>query len=294
MNLLTTPDDLGGGYRLLDSGEGAKLEEICGVTVQRPSPQAIWKKTLAREVWEKATSVCARTKDGGGQWIHHRPPPKEIWLTHKMSEGELRFKLKFTAFGHCGVFFEQVPVWNWLAQEVRTLKQKLGRAPKVANLFGYTGAASMVMARAGAEVWHVDSAKGVLEWGQESASASKLEGIRWTQEDAQKFLINSYNKNIRLDGILADPPSWGHGAKKEVWEFEKHAGGFLDKAHAVLQKKNAFFFLTSHTHGVQQEALRNLLAQDGRWSDLQCGDLGVRQLKSSLILPAGMYAAGRN
>lgn len=291
MNLTTTFADLP-DYRLIDSGLGNKLEEIDGVRVQRPSPQAIWKPRLDSKEWSKATSICSRTKDGGGQWQHTKPPPKDMTLRFRMPEGELKFKLKLTTFGHCGIFFEQVPVWNFLAQQVRELKLKLGRAPKVANLFAYTGAASIVMAKAGAEVWHVDSAKGVLEWGQESAEASGVDGIRWTQEDAQKFLITGYNKNLRLDGILADPPSWGHGAKKEVWEFEKHISGFMDKTHSILQKKNAFLFLTSHTHGVQQEALKNILAQDGRWTTLTCGELGVQHDKDARVLPAGLYAQG--
>lgn len=289
MNWTTLALDLP-DYRLLDSGDGNKLEEIDGVRVQRPSPQAIWRPRLDPKEWAKATSICARTKDGGGQWQHLKPAPKEMWLRYRMPEGDLKFKLKFTTFGHCGIFFEQVPVWNYLAQQVRELKAKLGRAPKVANLFAYTGAASMVMARAGAEVWHVDSAKGVLDWGQESADACGVEGIRWTQEDAQRFLINGYNKNLRLDGVLADPPSWGHGAKKEVWEFEKHIAGFVDKTHSLLQKKNAFLVLSSHTHGVQQEALKNVLAQDGRWTNLSCGELGVAHFSDPRVLPAGLYA----
>ncbi len=281
-------------YQLLDSGEGMKLELISGVLCQRPSPQAIWKRKLSKDEWAKASSVSARTKDGGGQWQHHKPLPKEMWLKHELSSGPIRLRLKFTTFGHCGVFFEQLPVWEWLEARVLELKSKLGRAPKVANLFGYTGAASLAMARAGAEVYHVDSSKGALEWGQENARASQTEGIKWIQEDVQRFLINSYNKGLKLDGLLADPPSWGHGAKKEVWEFEKHIAGFADKAHAILQPKNSFFFLSCHTHGVQHEALKNVLAQDGRWKDLSCGELGVQHANDLRILPAGLYAAGRS
>lgn len=291
MNLATGAQALS-EYQLLDSGEGMKLELIAGIRVQRPSPQAIWKKRLSPDEWMKATSICSRSKDGGGQWQHHKPLPKEQWLRVEMKSGALKCRLKFTAFGHCGVFFEQVPVWNWLEERVLELKDKLGRAPRVANLFGYTGVASLVMAKAGAEVWHVDSSKGALEWGQENARASNVEGVRWIQEDAQKFLISQYNKGLRLDGMLADPPSWGHGAKKEVWEFEKHMASFLDKSHAILNKKNAFLFLSSHTHGVQQEALKNVLAQDGRWRELQCGDLGVEHRDDPRVLPAGLFAAG--
>lgn len=289
MNLFTKASDFK-DYQLLDSGEGMKLEEICGVRLQRPSPQAIWKKTLKNDEWLKATSICARSKDGGGQWQHQKPLPKEMTLKYS----DIRFKLKLTNFGHCGIFFEQVPVWQWLEEQVKTLKVKLGRAPRVVNLFGYTGAASLVMAKAGAEVYHVDSAKGVLDWGQENAQISQISTIKWFQEDAQKFLITSYNKGLRLDGMLADPPSWGHGAKKEVWEFEKHISGFMDKAYAILSPQNSFFFLSSHTHGVQQEALKNILSQDKRWRETVCGELGVEHFKERKILPAGIYACSKS
>jgi 23S rRNA (cytosine1962-C5)-methyltransferase len=266
-----------------------KLEEICGVRVQRPSPQAIWSKKLKPDEWLKATSLCSRSKDGGGQWQHLKPLPREMTLRYQ----DIRFSLKLTNFGHCGIFFEQVPVWLWLEEQVKALKTKLGRTPRVANLFGYTGAASLVMAKAGAEVYHVDSAKGVLEWGQENAKMSQIDSIKWIQEDAQRFLISSYNKGLRLDGMLADPPSWGHGAKKEIWEFEMHIAGFLDKVHAIVQPQNSFFFLSSHTHGVQQEALKNVLAQDRRWRDIQAGELGVCHAHDQRVLPAGIYAAGK-
>jgi 23S rRNA (cytosine1962-C5)-methyltransferase len=210
-------------YELLDSGLGRKLEIISGIKVNRPSPQAIWKPLLKEAEWNTASSNVIRTKDGGGKWEHKKEPSSTLTLPFDIDGKKLQFRLKFTSFGHCGIFFEQIPVWEWLYEEVKILKEKLGRAPKIINLFGYTGCASIVMASAGAEVYHVDSSKGVLEWGKESQLLSKVSqnSIRWVQEDAQEFLRHSFKKNFVYDGILADPPSWGHGVKKEVWDFEK-------------------------------------------------------------------------
>jgi 23S rRNA (cytosine1962-C5)-methyltransferase len=206
----------------------------------------------------------------------------------------LQFRLKFTSFGHCGIFFEQVPVWQWLYHEVKQLREKLGRAPKVINLFGYTGAASLVMAAAGAEVFHVDSSKGVLGWGKESQALSNLDpkAIRWVQEDAQEFLRHSFKKNFQYDGILADPPSWGHGVKKEVWDFEKHIHLLVEAILAVLQRDHSFLFLTSHTHGVQTEALKNIIA-DKRWRSMEAGELGVKHRQDERVLPAGIFVAAK-
>lgn len=282
-------------YQLLDSGLGRKLEVISGVRVNRPSPQAIWKPQLKDAEWNLATSNVIRTKDGGGKWEHKKEPSPNLTLPFDIDGKPLQFKLKFTSFGHCGVFFEQIPVWEWLYQEVKTLKEKLGRAPKVVNLFGYTGCASIVMAAAGAEVFHVDSSKGVLDWGKESQKLSRIpeSSIRWVQGDAQEFVRHSFKKNFMYDGILADPPSWGHGVKKEVWDFEKHIHLLVEGLLNVLHHHNSFLFLTSHTHGVQAEALRNLIA-DKRWKKIECGDLGVKHHNDSRILPAGIFVNAKS
>lgn len=282
-------------YELLDSGLGRKLEIIAGVKVNRPSPQAIWKPNSSEKQWNEATSNCVRTKDGGGKWEHSREPAENLTLPFDLEGRKLQFRLKFTSFGHCGVFFEQIPVWMWLYHEVKILKEKLGRAPKVVNLFGYTGCASIVMAAAGAEVFHVDSSKGVLDWGKESLSLSKLPAtsVRWVQEDAMNFVRHSFKKNFTYDGILADPPSWGHGVKKEVWDFEKQIHLLVESMLAVLNKDNSFLFLSSHTHGVQPEALKNIIA-DKRWKEVSCGELGVKHQNDARILPAGIHATAKS
>jgi len=282
-------------YELIDSGLGRKLEIISGIKVNRPSPQAIWKPRLGEKDWMQVTSNCVRTKDGGGKWEHLKEPPTNLTLPFEIDHKKLQFRLRFTSFGHCGVFFEQIPVWIWLYNEVKILKEKLGRSPKVINLFGYTGCASIVMAAAGAEVFHVDSSKGVLDWGKESLELSKLDpkSVRWVQEDAQAFLRHSFKKNFTYDGILADPPSWGHGVKKEVWDFEKHIHLLVDSILAVLTKENSFLFLSSHTHGVQTEALKNMIF-DKRWKDFATGELGVEHTHDPRILPAGIFVAGKS
>lgn len=282
-------------YELLDSGLGRKLEIIRGLKVNRPSPQAIWKPVLKDTEWNSASSNVIRTKDGGGKWEHSKGEPTNMVFPYEIDGKKLQFRLKFTSFGHCGIFFEQIPVWEWLYQEVKTLKEKLGRSPKVLNLFGYTGCASIVMAAAGAEVFHVDSSKGVLDWGKESLKLSKLpdNSVRWVQEDAQQFLRHSFKKNFTYDGILADPPSWGHGVKKEVWDFEKHIHLLVELILSDLNRDNSFLFLSCHTHGVQPEALRNLI-HDKRWKDVNCGELGVKHQNDSRILPAGIFVSGKS
>lgn len=276
------------GYELLDSGHGKKLEIIGKTLVVRPSPQAIWAPRLPQKEWDKATSVCIRKNDGGGAWQHRGGEPKNDSIIYK----DLDFSLKFTSFGHCGIFFEQEAVWKTLTQETITLQNKLKRPIKFLNLFGYTGCASLSVAKAGAEVFHVDSSKGVLNWGSDNAKKSNLDlkKLKFVHEDVRAFLKHSLRKGFKYDGILADPPSWGHGANKEKWIFEEMIQEMVNDCFSSLQREESFFFLSCHTHGVQNEALKNLMNDNKFKKDMQYGELGVIHKNDERILPAGIYS----
>jgi hypothetical protein len=75
-------------------------------------------------------------------------------------------------------------------------------------------------------------------------------------------------------------------------DYVRSISNSICQTDAILNYKNAFMFLSSHTHGVQHEALKNVLDQDGRWRDLSCGDLGVAHKNDGRVLPAGLFAAG--
>lgn len=286
------------GYSLLDSGHGKKLEIIAGITVERPSPQAIWAPRLEESEWKKATSVCVRKSDGGGTWKHRsdKEPNNLVIKWNSSEEKELQFKLKFTSFGHCGVFFEQATVWDTLVTETIRLQTLLGRPLKFLNLFGYTGCASLAVLSTGAEVFHVDSSRGVLSWGKENVDLSRLDAknIKFVQEDVKAFVKHSLRKGFKYDGILADPPSWGHGANKEVWEFDQMIYELVNDCFNILTRENSFFFLSSHTHGVQSEALRNLMNDHKSKKIIEVGELGLRHFKDERILPAGIYSFAKN
>lgn len=280
-------------YQLLDSGRGLKLESIAGLLVERPCPQAIWAPRLKESEWAKASSRCIRKNDGGGTWKHRSDlEPNNLIYKYKTSENKtLNFKLKFTSFGHCGVFFEQKIVWDKLVEESLLLKKELGRPIKFLNLFGYTGCASLAVLSTGAEVFHVDSAKGVLNWGKENVLASGLDAgkIKFVQEDVNSFIKHSLKKGFKYDGILADPPSWGHGANKELWEFDQMIQELTSDAFKLLTRENSFFFLSSHTHGVQAHALLNLVEEQKYKKNISFGELGIKHQNDNRILPAGIY-----
>jgi len=275
------------GYALLDSGDGRKLEEIAGIIVDRASPAPIWRPRLDAAQWQRAVGRVERRSDGGGNWQWQSGDPGEVVLPYTIGSRTLRLHLRFTSFGHCGIFPEQEPVWRLLHAAVAA------RGPcKGLNLFGYTGAASLAMAAAGAEVFHVDSAKGVLSWGRSSADASELGSgsVRWIHEDCLAFLDHSARKGFRYDVICADPPAWGHGrTKDQTWQIDQDAQRLTDRLAAVLAP-NGVLIMSAHAPGIQAAAVVNLLGAAG----LQVGgsgDLLQGHRDDSRLFPAGVFAA---
>ena len=129
------------GHRLLDTGDGFKLEEIGGVRMVRSEPKAWWSKALPESEWNKAVAVHEEA-GRDSRWKLHGNCPKE-WETKL---GQLRFQLRFMDNSkQFGVFAEQSPHWKWVSQQKQTGEQR----PRLLNLFGYTGAASLVAAQAG-------------------------------------------------------------------------------------------------------------------------------------------------
>src|ERR1700761_794540 len=154
-------------YALLDSGHGRKLERYGRFTVVRPEPQCLWAPALPASAWEAADAVFDPTdEEDAGRWKLKAKPP-ETW---PLGWGDVRFNGRFTSFRHLAFFPEQAANWDWLDAAVRSADQP----PKVLNLFGYTGVASLVMAKAGAAVTHVDASKRAVAWARENAELSGL------------------------------------------------------------------------------------------------------------------------
>lgn len=274
------------GYALLDSGEGRKLETIADLLVDRASPAPIWRPRLPADAWQRADGRVERKSDGGGTWHWRAGDPGERVLPYVIGGRTLNLQLRFTSFGHCGIFPEQEPVWRLLHAACAA------RGPcKGLNLFGYTGAASLAMAAAGAEVFHVDSAKGVLSWGKQSADNSDLGTgqVRWIHEDCLAFLDHSQRKGFRYDVICADPPAWGHGkTKDQAWRIEDDAQRLADRLAAVLAP-GGLVILSAHAPGVQRAAVANLLAAAGLEVAV-AGDLVQAHRDDPRRFPAGVYA----
>ena len=274
-------------YEVIDTSDGEKLERWGSYILIRPDPQVIWKTTKTHSLWKRPDAIYHRSSKGGGEW-EFISLPDEWSITY----GNLTFLLKPFSFKHTGLFPEQAANWVWMQDLIRSS----GRSyVKVLNLFGYTGAATIACAAAGAHVTHVDASKGIVQWAKENRELSGLpeSRFRFIVEDALRFVQREIRRGNKYDGILMDPPSYGRGPSGEVWKLENELFGLIDTCAQVLSDQPLFYLINSYTTGFQASVLSNMLekcvvSRHGGKIDSQELCLPVT---SGGVLPAG--ASGR-
>ena len=280
-------------YTLLDSGEGWKLERFGARVVSRPDPQALWKRKLPKAEWDKADLVFERdTKSAGrgGRWRGTEEARRD-WT---MAWGDLHFVLKPTAFKHVGLFPEQAANWSWIKSMGRELQGVPGKGPpKLLNLFGYTGAASLVAARAGFEVTHVDASKTSVNWVRENLATSGMrqDSIRMIADDALVFAKREARRGIRYTGIVMDPPHYGRGPNGEKWQLEDNLAELLETARTLLAPRS-FCALSTYAVGYSPLAFTNMFG-DFQGGATEAGELVLPEGKgagSGRLLPCGFCA----
>lgn len=232
------------GYELIDSGEGRKLERFGGIIVDRPEPQALWKRGLGSGKWQEAHAVFSASgeDDEKGRWRIDRPVPPS-W---PVKVDGVYMLCRLQGLWHVGLFPEQLAHWRWMTGQ---LARVTNERPRVLNLFGYTGAASLIAAAAGAEVTHVDASKKAIQWGRENQTASGLEDkpVRWILDDATKFVARDVRRERTYHMILVDPPKFGRGPKNETWDLFTDLPKLLDDcARLVVPSGPAGLILTAY------------------------------------------------
>ena len=268
-------------YELLDSGDTMKLERFGKTIVARPETQALWRKQQPA-LWESAQAIFAfRDKRGG--WDVKKPVP-EPW---EVSWGDARFTAALTSFKHTGIFPEQAPNWQWSKEQIEKMIQ-----PKVLNLFGYTGVASVAAALAGAHVTHVDASKQSLDWAHDNARRSGVgeDKIRWLLDDALAFAKREARRGAKYDGIILDPPAFGRGAKGEVWKIEEALPELLETLKSILSEApGSFFLLNGYAAGYAPRAFAQAIESVFGEVDGECGELFIQESSSKRVIPAGIY-----
>ena len=270
-------------FELVDCSRGEKLERWGSYYLVRPDPQAIWDTPRRDPHWAGRDACYHRSESGGGGWDRGKLPAS--WV---MGYGELRFNVKPMNFKHTGLFPEQAANWDWAMDKIKNA----GRPISVLNLFGYTGAASLACAKAGATVCHVDAAKGMVAWGKENAAASGLSAapIRWIVDDCAKFVDREIRRGRRYDAIIMDPPSYGRGPGGEVWKLEENLWPFVSLCSGVLTDRPLFVLINSYTTGLSPSVLSYVTESiftkkfGGR---SESRELGLAVTASGLCLPCG-------
>lgn len=274
-------------YELLDSGEGYKLERFGDVRISRPDPQALWKKEFPETEWKNVLASFNQHL-GKGKWKNTEPFP----LDWKVTLEGITFLLKPAIFKHVGVFPEQAFHWKWLGDKIKKEVEK-GQKIKVLNLFGYTGGSSLACSLAGAEVCHVDSSEFAVDLAMKNRDASGLKDkpIRFIVEDVRKFVEREIRRGNTYDVIIMDPPVYGKGTKKEVWNLETDLPPFLSNVKKLLSKNplalliNGYSSLYSHITYAQ---MLSDMTKDFN-GEVISGELAIES-KSGRLLPAGIFA----
>lgn len=303
LNVLITKS--GSDYELLDSGLEEKLERFGKFVLSRPDPQALWNKRLQESDWKKADAKFVReegksesNKSNSGWVIRNKE--MERW---DIELAGLKFNIKPTAFKHVGIFPEQFMNWKWLESQIEKSSQEQQNNDadsgfEVLNLFGYTGGASLICAKAGAKVVHVDGSKAAINWAKENAELSGLKDkpIRWILDDARSFVAREIKRERKYDGIIMDPPAFGHGPENEVWKIEEHFLTLVEDCKKILKDKPSFFLINGYSAGYSAIAYENILLSlvEKYGGSIDVGELTIQEKEiknnTTRLLPCGIYA----
>ena len=274
-------------YEILDMADGKKLERWGKFILDRPDPQIVWKEKTNKELWSKANAIYHRSKKGGGYWENKTSVPSNWQIRYK----NLTFNIKQMGFKHTGLFPEQAVNWEYMINKIKNSNRKI----KVLNLFAYTGGATVACAYAGADVVHVDSSKGMVSWAKENIVSSNLEDryVRFIVDDCIKFVQREIRRGNKYDAIVMDPPSFGRGANKEVWNIETDLFELVSNCTELLSDDPIMFLINSYTTGLSMTVLKNVLSLtvNKKYSGyIDTDEVGIQMENSELVLPCGIYA----
>lgn len=275
-------------YELIDCGDFEKLERFGNIVLIRPEPQAVWAKGLPEKEWTRLHHIRFKGRSAtSGEWVKKDQKTPDRWhIKYQNGDVILQFRLALTSFKHLGIFPEQAVNWDYIIKCIKAFKTK---QPKVLNLFAYTGGASLAARAAGAETTHVDSIKQVVSWANENQTLSGLDNIRWTVEDALKFVKREVKRGKKYHGIILDPPAYGHGPNGEKWKLEDNIQEMMQDVVTLLDEDEHFLILNTYSLGFSSVIVDNLIRSSfPKVENLESGELYL-QATSGCKLPLGVF-----
>lgn len=289
---IESPNPLWKDYQLIDCGNFEKLERFGKIVMARPEPKAIWDKSLSEDEWNRlmhtrfapGAGFGKAGKEDSGTWKRLKRMDDQWFINYGGYGAEgpsFRLRLGLTSFKHVGVFPEQAPNWEYIYSHTKALVEKAkaeGRpTPKVLNLFAYTGAASLAAKAAGADVTHLDSVRQVVTWAKGNMENSGLDNIRWVVEDALKFARREAKRGNVYQGIILDPPAYGHGPDGEKWKLDECLNDMLKCVSAILAPTDSFMVLNLYSNGFSavlgETVVRQNFCLKTGFKEIQSGEL---------------------
>lgn len=291
---IESPGEFWKDYELIDSGNFEKLERFGNYIMARPEPKALWHKSLPEKEWQRLAHTVFKTgagfgkagKEDSGTWDRKKKMDDQWYIRYNSPQKglDLSLRLGLTSFKHVGVFPEQSANWEFIFRQTRNLVEKAAGEslpkPKVLNLFAYTGAASLAAKAAGADVTHLDSVRQVVTWARGNMEASRLDNIRWIVEDALKFARREAKRGNTYQGIILDPPAYGHGPDGEKWKLDECLNEMLECVSAILAPQDSFMVLNLYSNGYSAVLGETIVKQnfcvDHPFKQIDCGELVLK------------------
>jgi len=265
-------------FELLDSGDGYRLERWGDFVLARPDPQTIWSRSEPVKIWESAHAIFKND-----QWEIRQSLP-EYW---DLAFHDMQLRVRPMNFKHTGVFPEQAVHWKLMSDVLKGIQK-----PRVLNLFAYTGAASVWLTRHGAFVTHVDASRPAIGWAKDNQELNGLQvdSIRWMLEDAAKFVKSEVKRGAKYDGIVMDPPAFGHSPTGKIWKFNEQMPALVRDCVALLSPEAKFLIINAYATNTSELAIHNLLedAIGGRAGTIEAGQLCLKQ-KNGRLLSTGIF-----
>ncbi len=232
-------------YELIDAGNGLKLERWGKYITIRPDINAYFHPQLSKKEWElKANFIFKEQKGVFGTWIN----PKNLPVHWNIEFEGVTLNVFLNNTKHTGVFPEQNLNWKIIIESLNSEGNFL-------NLFGYTGASSMMALYKNADVIHVDSSKSALTWAKKNAHLNQFNGCKLVLEDAILFMEREVKRMHQYDLIQMDPPTWGIGTKGKKWQLENHIDVLMSLS-AKLLKAEGKLIVTTYSNKIDPIILK--------------------------------------
>ncbi len=284
-------------YKILDAGDGEKLESVGKYTFVRPDAQVVWKKQNS-SLWQKPDAYYHRSTKGGGHWDFNKKIKTPFNISYTITndktkeQKKLLFMIEPTNFKHISIFPEQASNWDFIYNKIANAN----RPVKILNLFAYTGAATVAAAASNNtdEVVHLDAAKKIVGMAKSNIEINNLTDkcVRFIVDDAMEFVLREGRRGRKYDAIIMDPPVYGRGPNGQMWQLEDNLYPLIEACKKILVDNPLFFLINCYTTSISHLSLKNILSTSLNSSNanVESGEIALPIENSNMLLAAGIYA----